>query len=312
MKPQLADDVNLDSLVYPVMIQPKFDGVRGMNIKGSFTGRSLDPFQGFGITKFFSQVGFENLDGEMVLGKNPLSTERLCNRTSGAMGKFKGVTEMADLHWWIFDDLTDIDLPYSIRYTAATRRVARMNHPRVHIVPCDLVKNRAQLDRMIAAHLDSGAEGSIIRRPDMPGKEGRPGKHSQEYVRLKLWSHAEILVTEIIEGESNFNVATKNTLGKSERSSSKAGKVPNGQIGSLRGPLLANIVHPLTDKALLKEGTLVTVPAGEMTIAEATDWYNHPEKILNHIVTFKFLPHGMKDAPRMPTFKSKRLKEDMS
>lgn len=57
---------------------------------------------------------------------------------------------------------------------------------------------------------------------------------------------------------------------------------------------------------------MVTVGSGEMSVKEATYWFQHQELILNHIVTFKFMPHGMKDAPRMPTFKSKRLKEDMS
>ena len=56
----------------------------------------------------------------------------------------------------------------------------------------------------------------------------------------------------------------------------------------------------------------MTVGSGEMSVREATYWFQHQELILNHISTFKFMPHGMKDAPRMPTFKSKRLKEDMS
>lgn len=310
MKPQLADDAVLENLRLPVIAQPKFDGVRALNLTGTLTGRSLDPFAGFGVTDYFSRKDFVGFDGEMVLGPNPLSTDRLCNRTAGAMGKFKGITKMADLHWWLFDDLTDPRMPYQERYDKVFRRVENLSHPRIHVVPMDMVKDRDFLNQLISAHLDSGAEGTITRNPLSPVKEGRPTKHGQELWRIKLWSEAEILVHSIVEGESNQNVATKNSLGKSERSSAKAGKVPNGQVGSIRGPLMKDILHPLTRKLLLPRGTMVTVGSGEMTVAEATEWFKHPEKLIEHIVTFKFMPHGMKDAPRMPTFKSKRLRED--
>jgi DNA ligase-1 len=312
LKPQLAEDALIEQIRFPCIVQPKFDGVRALNINGTLTGRSLDPFQGFGVTAYFSQRDFKGFDGEMVLGPNPLSTDRLCNRTSGAMGKFKGITEMADLHWWIFDDFTYPSMPYEDRYELAADRVARLDHPRIHIFPSDRVGNRAKLDRLIAGHLDNGAEGTMVKNPFAIFKSGRATQSGQENWRIKPWSHAEILVTKIVEGEQNTNAAKLNTLGQTERSSSKKGKVKNGQIGSLRGPLLADILHPITRELLLSRGTMVTVGSGEMSVKEATYWFQHQELILNHIVTFKFMPHGMKDAPRMPTFKSKRLKEDMS
>lgn len=312
MKPQLAEDAIIDALRYPIIAQPKFDGVRSLNANGTLTGRSLDPFTGYGVTDYFSLRDFKGFDGEMVLGPNPLSTDRLCNRTSGAMGKFKGITEMADLHWWVFDDFTYPGMPYEERYELAYDRVTKLDHPRIHIMPSDRVGNRAKLDRLIAGHLNNGAEGTIVRNPLASFKSGRATQAGQELWRIKLWSHAEILVTEIIEGEQNNNEAKLNSLGQTERSSAKAGKVKNGQIGSLRGPLLEDIRHPLTKELLLPRGTLVTVGSGEMSVAEAILWFQNPELILDHIATFKFMPHGMKDAPRMPTFKSKRLRQDMS
>ena len=61
MKPQLANDANLATLKYPLIVQPKIDGVRALNINGTLTGRSLDPFKGFGITEYWSKPEFRYL-----------------------------------------------------------------------------------------------------------------------------------------------------------------------------------------------------------------------------------------------------------
>lgn len=99
MKPQLAEDADLDLVKFPCWVQPKIDGVRALNLNGRLTGRSLDLFKGFSITEYFSKPEFIGLDGEMILGNKPNCPNRLCSATTGAMGRFKGVTEMADLHW---------------------------------------------------------------------------------------------------------------------------------------------------------------------------------------------------------------------
>lgn len=314
LKPQLANDADLDRVIFPCMVQPKLDGVRAWNPYGKLLGRSMDPFAGHGITDYFSRPKFLGKDGEMILGDNPYSTDRLCHLTAGAMGKFKGIDRMANLHWYVFDYLTQktITLPYVTRYEILCDRLNRRTplDGRIHLMPSEFVHNRAQLDRVILAHLDLGAEGAIIRNPNALPKPGRPTKSGQQLWRFKVWMDAEILVTDLIEGEENRNEAKLNTLGKSERSSAKAGKVPNGQIGSLKGLLLQDIIHPISKVLLLRKGIIVTVGSGEMSVAEATAWFRRPSLILGHIVTFKFMPHGMKDAPRMPTFKSKRLPQD--
>lgn len=317
MKPQLAEDADLDRVIYPCGVQPKFDGVRaGIYSPIGLTGRSLDPFAGYGITEYFSRPEWLGYDGEMVLGDNPYSTERLCNLTSGAMGKFKGITEMADLHWHLFDYLTPetVKLPYIARYGMLRDRLAKWTPggKRLHIVPMDFAQNRKELDRLIQNHIELGAEGTIIRNLNALPKEGRPTKTGQQLWRVKSWVTGEIRVEEIIQGESNRNAPKTNSLGKMERSSAKAGKVPNGQIGSLKGPLLEDLIHPHTGICLLKQGTMVTVSRGEMDASEAKAWFEDQSQILGWAATFKSMPHGMKDVLRMPTFKSKRLPADMS
>lgn len=312
MKPQLAEDAQLDKVIYPCWVQPKIDGVRALNLDGQLTGRSLDPFAGHGITEYFSKEGFKHLDGEMTLGSKPNCTERLCSLTTGAMGRFKGVTEMPDLHWWVFDYLAEPSFDYATRYWLLLARVAALNHPRVRIVPYVVCNTRAELDAEIARLFDEGYEGAIIRNPRAPYKPGRATQKGQELWRVKSWADAEILVTGFTEGEMNGNEAKKNTLGRTERSSAKAGMVPNGQVGSIQGTMLEDFHCPITKTLLFKKGLPVTIGSGEMSVKEAEHFFKNPSKLIGQVAKFKHMTHGVKDLPRFPTFMSLRLKQDMS
>lgn len=312
MKPSLAEDAILSKLVFPCGVQPKIDGVRGMHITGQFTGRSLDPFEGFGITDYFSNMRFKNLDGEMTLGDNP-HAEKLCSDTTGAMGRFKGVTEMADLHWWVFDLVSDdlIGLPYEQRYGFLERHVKLLNHPRVHLVPMVTAYTLEEVQEAHERFVEQGYEGTIIRSLTAPYKEGRATQKGQELWRIKPWGDFEILVTGITEGQANGNEAKKNTLGRTERSSAKAGMVPNGEVGSIQGTLVKDVVVN-GGKLVLPKGLLITAGPGKLTQKQAKHYFDNPNEIVGHFAKIKHMTHGVKDLPRFPTFESLRLKQDMS
>jgi DNA ligase-1 len=313
MKPQLAEDAILDKVQFPCWVQPKIDGVRALNTTGRLTGRSLDEFKGFGISDYFSRPEFKGLDGEMILGSKPNCTERLCSATTGAMGRFKGESQMPDLHWYVFDRLHPdcMDHPYQIRYELLDKYVEQLNHPRVHLVPRQECFNMDDLKWWIAHWAAAGYEGTIIRNPRSKAKPGRSTLEGQLW-RIKPWADAEILVTGITEGNQNANEAKKNSLGRTERSSSAAGLVPNGQVGSIQGTMLADFIDPISGKMLFAKDLPVTVSSGEMSVKEATYYFEHQEEIVGHIVKYKHMTHGTKDQPRFPTYISHRLKEDMS
>lgn len=313
-KPQLAEDANLDIIQFPCWVQPKIDGVRAMNLKGTLTGRSLDPFKGLGITEFFSRPEFEGFDGEMIVGDDPASPDRLCSVTTGAMGRFKGVSEMEDLHWWLFDYVTpySVKFSYENRYDMLASRLLKLKHDRLHLVPYSVCDNRDQLDAKILWNLEQGYEGTITRNPHAVFKPGRATQKGQELWRVKPWADAEILVTGITEGNKNENEAKRNTLGRTERSSSAAGMVPNGMIGSIQGTLLEDFHDPNNGgKKLFSKGLPCTIAPGAMTDAEAKHLFEHPDEIVNHIVKFQHMTHGVKDQPRFGGYLSHRLKEDM-
>lgn len=313
MKPQLAEDAILELVQYPCWVQPKIDGVRALNLNGRLTGRSLDEFKGFGISEYFSQPEFVGLDGEMILGNDPKAA-LLCSNTTGAMGRFKDTTEMADLHWFVFDHLSpsQLQLSYEDRYRHLQILVERLGHPRIHLVPSFEAPHPDILANHIAWNASQGYEGTIIRNPRAIYKAGRATRKGQELWRVKPWGDAEILVTGVTEGARNENEAKRNSLGRTERSSAAAGLVPNGQVGSIQGILLEDYSDPINGKRLFEKGLVVTVSSGAMTTKEAGYYWENQGEIVDHIVKFKFMTHGIKDQPRFPTYLSHRLPEDMS
>ena len=319
MKPQLAKDAILEAVRFPCWVQPKIDGVRALNFTGRLTGRSLDEFEGFGISEFFSKPAFRGLDGEMILGNDPKSTDRLCSRTTGAMGRIyeednkkKLITEMADVYWWVFDYLPDPYMPYQSRYNLLECKVAELDHPRIHLVPRQICYDLDDLMWWIAHWASEGYEGTIIRNPEAPYKEGRATNKGQELWRVKPWADSEMLVTGITEGNENLNAAKKNSLGRTERSSSAAGLVPNGQVGSIQGTMTADYIDPISGNLLFAKGLPITVSSGEMTVPEAIHYFNNPNEIIGHIVKFQHMTHGVKDQPRFGGYMSHRLPQDIS
>jgi DNA ligase-1 len=316
MKPQLANDANLATLPYPVWFQPKIDGVRALNLTGQLTGRSLDPFEGFGVTKYFSRPEFTSLDGEMTLGSNPRA-EGLCSDTTGALGRFKGVTEMADFHWWLFDHVNDDSkhMAYEDRYYVLQGRLDVMPSElseRLHLVPFEIVHNMEEAAAAVDRALDENYEGGIFRNHRLPAKEGRPGVKTQELVRVKPWMDSEIRITGFREGSKNTNEAKTNSLGRTERSSSKAGLVPNGEIGTIIGHFLEDVIHPFNGRKLFEANVPFEFGTGKMTVKDAKYYFEHPDEFINRIAKVKHLAHGVKDRPRMGTFVSFRLPQDMS
>lgn len=314
IKPQLAEDAILDQVKFPCIVQPKIDGVRALNLNGTLTGRSLKPFEGFGITERFSGEQYLGLDGEMILGSKPNCSNRLCSLTTGAMGRFKDVDQMPDLQWNVFDLVlhSTAHLPYIDRYQRLATKVDQLRDERIHLVPMLTASSAAELQGYIAHNFDLGYEGTIIRNPNAPYRPGRATQKGQELWRVKPWADAEILVTGVSEGEINTNEAKKNALGRTERSSAKAGMVANGQIGSIQGVMLADFHDPFTGKLLFPKGLEVTVGSGEMTVNEAEYYFKNQKEIVGHVVKFKHMTHGVKDKPRFPTYMSHRLPQDMS
>jgi DNA ligase-1 len=174
--------------------------------------------------------------------------------------------------------------------------------------------------------LDRGYEGVMLRDPDGPYKFGRSTMREGSLIKLKRFEEAEAVVVGFEEEMENTNEAYRDELGRTKRSSAKAGKVGKGTLGAFECVVLSDARCPVckgrgwllkpgesctncyaTGRAL---GSPVSVGSG-ITAAQRAEWWLHRKAFRNMVLKFRYLPHGMKEAPRHPVFIGFRDRRDM-
>jgi DNA ligase-1 len=303
-KPYLACDADLDKQKFPVILMPKIDGVRALALDGPLTGRSLKRFPNVFVNRCFDRFEYNGFDGELAL-KGMSTHPDLCRGTTSVTSS-KDKTNALD--WWLFDYLTpeSRSLPYidrlalrDIRYNELKDKGLADN---LRLVPWIIAKTKEEVLAMDDLWLSEGYEGSIMRALDLPHKEGRSTVREGGYLRIKGFMEANAMVNEITEGNKNGNVAQKNELGKTFRTSHQENMIPNGMLGNMLCTLMEDVFDAHSKKLLLKKGDKITVSPGNMTEKEALDFWQNPGKIVEKVIKFKFFPKGIKTKPRFPTW----------
>ena len=100
---------------------------------------------------------------------------------------------------------------------------------------------------------------------------------------------------EVIEEQLNGNEAQKDNLGRTKRSSAKAGKVGKGRAGALR-------VRDRNTGVEFEVGTGLT----DADKAEWWAWWCLGGKRPTRFVKYKYFPVGMQERPRHPVYLSWR------
>lgn len=316
MKPMLAEDWDEAQAQKhftsggKFLAQPKFDGVRGVNLTGTLTGRSKKPLGNVFTTRFFSHSALVGFDGELVQGCETDSD--VCRRTTSAVSTHTGEPYVV---WNIFDVIQP-SLPYTERWNLANARLYRLaeNSATAHIaqrmklVPTFEVSSMQTLGALDEHWLSMGYEGTIIRRPDGLYKYGRSTVLEGKLLRIKRFIEEDALVDAIEEGSTNNNEALTNALGYTERSSHADHMTPNGMVGNLRCRLLKDVFY--RGELLFRAGAKITVGAGSMPHDLRRRYFEHPHLIVGETIKFKTFPKGVKDKPRFPTFQSIRADAD--
>jgi len=293
MKPMLAHDYDESKVVFPCIIQPKIDGVRGLNMTGAFTGRSLKPPKNRWTVSLFSQPDLIGCDGELAAG--PDNHPSLCRMTSSAVGTIEGEPAVV---WHLFDLVRPdtAHLPYLDRYKMLCEHIAAVKDKnwvlshRVTIVPMIICEDLARLRRQDELWLAHGYEGTIIRGVRNAHKQGRSTIREGGLLRIKHFVEAEARVLSLIEGNRNDNEAQINELGLTFRTSHQDNMEPNGMIGSMTCEDVATGKH-------------ITVSAGCLDAEQRRHYFENPFLILDRKIIYKHFPKGVKDKPRFPTFK---------
>ena len=140
-----------------------------------------------------------------------------------------------------------------------------------------------------------GYEGAIFRDPKGGYKFGRSTRGMM--AKLKMFQDDEAEIIGFQEQMSNQNPAKKNALGRTERSTAKAGKVPAGKLGKF-------------ECRDLKSGIEFEVGTG-FTDKQRKDYWRDRQVYVGMILKYKHQPSGALAKPRFPGFLGFRSKDDM-
>lgn len=301
-KPMLAKDPkDIDALSYPLLVQPKLDGIRASIVGGKLVSRSLKPIPNLEIRAALEgRRAYEGFDGELVVGDG---TDFQAS-TSFVMSPNK---TGANWTYHVFD-LWNKPKADNLGRCSILALVAAGLSPggRVQVVPTGSVKNADELAKYEAACLEVGLEGVIARIPSAFYKFGRSSPIKGPLFKIKRFIDFEAEVVGVYEKMHNDNPAMTNALGRSERSSAKAGKRGAGVLGGLE---LVALNGPA-------KGVEFRCGTGFNDV-QRESWWNlaHDRRSrgantdvvagngLNGLVAkIKSFPIGVKDAPRFPVF----------
>jgi DNA ligase-1 len=165
--PMLALDFskNSDKIIYPVNIQPKLDGYRGIYDPetkkiSSRTGKEWVSLQNTELYRELLLLDFVS-DGELFCHDPDFKFEHL-----GVLRKKKlSVQDYKDLNcieYWIYD-IIDLNKTFSERYQLLQDCFTKHKFIKLKLVETKLAKNLNEINECHSKYISDGFEGSIIR-----------------------------------------------------------------------------------------------------------------------------------------------------
>lgn len=285
-KPMLAysiDDIN--DIVLPALVSPKFDGIRAEVIDSKLLSRNLKDIPNRHVRKMFSKAALNNMDGELVFG-NPCSPT-VFRDTSSAVMSIEGTP---DVTFFVFDSFSDPTHEFVRRHASLKTRLSKQAFgTKVVVVPHVEVNSLEELIALEEKWLGLGYEGMMGRSRNGQYKYGRSTPTQGWLWKLKRFADSEACILGLEEQMANHNEAKKDALGRTERSSKKAGLVGKGTLGALH-------VQDIKTKARFNIGT------GMDDALRASLWAQGSAGLLGKVVKYRYFPSGSKDLPRFPVF----------
>ena len=180
-------------------------------------------------------------------------------------------------------DFWSMSAPYIARWHQLESLAAGHPNLPVDVLEQIVINDEEALLKYEASALAKGFEGLILRDPDGLYKCGRSTIKDQGLLKLKRFEDSEAEIIGVEEEMFNGNEAETNELGRTKRSTAKAGLVGKGTMGAI-------VVRDLVSKVEFNIGT------GFDAEDRKKDWP------IGTVVKYKFFPVGVKDKPRHPVY----------
>lgn len=317
-KPMLAakpDPEDLDAIIaklpYPALFSPKLDGIRATVQNGKLYSRSLKLIPNLEMQKLWGRKELNGLDGEIIVGH--ATSEDCFNRsTSTVMSRSKPAEEAV---FCVFDTFGSDD--FDVR-TGLAKLTAGLSNT-MSYVEHEFIEDHAQLMRYEALAMKLGHEGVMRRTIDGRYKQGRSTLKEGGLIAIKRTVDAEAVILDTYEQMENTNEKTQNELGKSKRSSHKAGKVGKGTLGGFtvaifNVTLAASEVTRMQNLARQKvhDPRIFNIATGVGLTNDVRSllWAGRA-KLPGKIIKFRYQKIGTMVAPRQPIFLGFRDERDL-
>jgi len=289
-KPTLAVAADFSKIKYPVFASPKLDGIRCSIVDGKALSRTLKPIPNRHIYGQLSSPKLNGLDGELIVG-SPTSKTCYTDSVSNVMAFDK----VPDYTFYVFD-MFDSPADYSGRLKHITL-ISGNFAPHIKLLEQTLLTNEDYMLEYEAAKVAEGYEGIILRSPDAPYKFGRSTVNEGYLLKVKRFEDSEAEIVGFEEEMFNGNDAEVNELGRTKRSTAKAGLAGKGTLGAF---LVRDVVS----------GIEFSIGTGLTALQRGVFWQRR-EDYLGKLTKYKFFPVGVKDKPRHPVFLGMRDRADM-
>ncbi len=192
-------------VVYPVLVQPKYDGNRMCHNTSEFWSRGGKDMVMECVKHLIIDTNGVTIDGEVILpGNLPLE------ETAQAVKAYKpGLSEK--LLYRVYDIM--VDKPYTDRLKLLTEIVKKSGNKQIVVAPTFVANNEAEVMKYHKQFVKEGYEGIIIRWSD----EGyNIGHRSPSLLKYKDFVDSEFKIIAVREGEGSdkgqakFVCVTKN------------------------------------------------------------------------------------------------------
>jgi DNA ligase 1 len=288
-KPTLAVAADFSKIIYPVFASPKLDGIRCVIVDGQALSRTLKPIPNKHIYQQLSVSALTGLDGELIVG-SPTSKTCYTDSVSNVMA-FDPVPEFT---YWVFD-LHNAPGTYDKRL--ATLQTLLPENTAIKVLEQVLLTSEADMLAYEAKCVEQGYEGIILRSPSAPYKHGRSTINEGYLLKGKRFEDSEAIIIGFEEEMFNGNEAETNELGRTKRSTAKAGLSGKDSLGAF----LVRDAHT---------GVEFAVGTGLTAEQRAAAW-GERDRLVGSLIKYKYFPVGVKDKPRHPVFLGMRDLRDL-
>ncbi len=304
-RPMLAATVSYDDLEkveWPVLCSPKVDGIRCLIHPelGPVT-RSFKPLPNKHVWKLLTRyAGLSNLDGELVK-VDVAGHVAPFNETQSAVMTQSGQPLFMFL---AFDCFDRPEWDFVSRHLQAEQHCKKIGNEHVTLLKHSSCKDIEGFVKFTDRCIQEGYEGSIIRAPAGPYKNGRSTLRQGFLLKYKQWADAEGTIVGFEELYHNANPDQRNNFDLAKRSSHKDNMQPMDTLGALVvqtawGELRVGTgFDQATRKVIWDRNQFFEGRTDPVAFKNTND--------IGRVITFKYQPHGMQDLPRFPVFKGFR------